>query len=138
MAAKTATSVLYATLSVMLFLLYIYGMHAFFSARWATFEAMLSPMLLQITFLSSFQICMVVINLSVYTIIYYMEWPFFESMKIEDREWPWKENPTLWKKQRNRLAYGLLRNNLVVLPLYGIFLILTTDCGITSAQFPSL
>ena len=138
MVSKTVSSVTYATLSVILFLLYIYGLHAYFAEHWAAFESMLSPMLLQMTFFTSFQVCTISINLLLFSLIYYLKWPFFERMKIDKREWPWEENPTLWKKQRKRLAYGLIRNIFVVLPLYGIFLILTTNCATSSAQFPSL
>ena len=138
MIKRKLTSFIYTVLSVLLFCIYIYYPHAFFERNWASFQALLSPMLLQMVFFTAFQICVTGLNLLFYTILYKLELPFFERMKIDQRDWPWNENPELWKTQRNRLAYTLFRNLFIILPCYGIFLILTTNCAITYAQFPSL
>ena len=137
MVKKTKNKLLQNTVNTTLFLAFILLPYHYFRSQWPLFEHIISPFFIKIIFMSSFQIGSVFLNYIIYSFIYYLEHPFFESMKIDKRAWPWYENPELWKEQRSKLFHNLWFNVLVVGPFYGFFLIMTTDGTVSSAEFPS-
>ena len=137
MVRETKNKLLQNITNTLLFLCFIMLPYYFFRSQWSSFEHIISPMFIKIVFMSSFQIGTVGLNYLIYGTIYQLELPFFEKLKIDSRPWPWYEDPTYWKVVRSKLFNCLWFNVLVVGPLYGFFLMMTTDPANTSAQFPS-
>jgi sterol desaturase/sphingolipid hydroxylase (fatty acid hydroxylase superfamily) len=53
----------------------------------------------------------------VFLVIYKLNSNFFERYKVNDRPWPWNENPEKWKKTLKESIVLILVNHFIVLPL---------------------
>lgn len=55
-------------------------------------------------------------SLIFFGLIYWLNHPFFEQYKDNDRPWPWKSDPKFWHKVK-KAAFLVSFNNLVVMPI---------------------
>ena len=72
-----------------------------------------------------------------YTFLYYFEIPFFEKYKVNNLEWPWKENPEKWKKGLKKLIFVHLLNNLILFPLFHFAFSFSRSISTSPEELPS-
>ena len=81
-------------------------------------------------------ILLTIINLF-YGILYFNEFEYFEKMKSNNLEWPWKENSKFFKKHLVDLIFTYLLNNGVIFPLCFIIFFTLFPCRTDLESLPS-